>query len=336
MILLNKGRYAIITYSKNDIHGGGIVWSNDLFQLLKESINIELYCLDEYISHLSDKEGINDIKIDGVPIFNQYLSDKLKNFRKVIFNGAELAYSYKNSNAIIMTHGTYRGFFDSTNKLHSKTSRERVKKLSDFQMEVLNNPKNMIVSSSRFTTNELDKFKIHSDFEIYYGINKNIFHPKDICKEDVWLFSGRANAVGKNFKLIQELAELGYNFYVTGESNGVYQKNIEYIGWMNRESLCLIYNKVKGIIHPTSYEGGGYSIIEAIFCNTEVITTPVGYGLDLQDFSSNIIPKEKLGVSEIIEKMSNINKTNSDDLENFKRRFDIDLYRKKWLKVILT
>ena len=160
------------------------------------------------------------------------------------------------------------------------------------RLEGLKNCKH-IIAISEFTKQEaveklgIDKNRITV---IRCGVNRKIFHPIVITKPKIELTilhvgteSGRKEFMTLLYALKQitecikdvVLIRVGTPKYTKEIKKLNLDSNIAYVSEISDISLNKIYNGVDLLISPSSYEGFGLSIMEALSCGTPVICSDI-------------------------------------------------------------
>ena len=187
---------------------------------------------------------------------------------------------------IVTIHDTYHLAFQSNlnllQKSYAKFMTNKAIKLSD-----------AIITVSNFSKSEIIKYTktLKSINVIYNGINKNLFANKENSKENFILYVGNIkphkNLVraltafslikGKNlqFKIIgykETLATVDNQAIKLAQKLG---RRVEFIGYVNDNTLRKLYQQAKLFLFPSLYEGFGFPPLEAMACGTPVIVSNV-------------------------------------------------------------
>ena len=111
------------------------------------------------------------------------------------------------------------------------------------------------------------------DAEVIYNPIKDVSHDSKIAKSMPFLYVGRANDPRKRFSLIKEAfknyQEIHQRLIICGSENpnfGIYT------GILSDEDLNLAYNSCKFLLLPSSFEGLGLPMIEAMIAGSIPIT----------------------------------------------------------------
>jgi glycosyltransferase involved in cell wall biosynthesis len=107
------------------------------------------------------------------------------------------------------------------------------------------------------------------DAEVIYNPVKDITHDPRVGKSIPFLYVGRANDARKRFSLIKETfknhEEINQTLVICGSENpnfGIYT------GILSDEDLDLLYNSCKFLLLPSSFEGLGLPMIEAMLAGS--------------------------------------------------------------------
>lgn len=124
-------------------------------------------------------------------------------------------------------------------------------------------------------------FKVKKDIGAFYNKNihviynpiKDIYFDKNIKKNNIFLYVGRATDPVKRFNLVKESVSQVEN----GEKNlkicGTENPNFgNYLGVIKDNELNELYNSSKYVLLPSSAEGIGLPMIESMICGTIPIT----------------------------------------------------------------
>lgn len=160
----------------------------------------------------------------------------------------------------------------------------------------------------------LEKYNITRPYFIAVGAgysHKNLETALNAFSEIVNKFNSEFVIVGKDSNYILKLKELVKKLHI--------EKQVKFIGYVPDEDLPTLYNKSKAFVYPTLYEGFGLPILEAMACETVVLTAnnsslPEVYGDAALDFDAKdekeIVNKMKLVLtdSKLREKLIELSK----------------------------
>lgn len=133
------------------------------------------------------------------------------------------------------------------------------------------------------------------DAKVIYNPVKDITHNPRVGKSIPFLYVGRANDTRKRFSLIKETfknhEEINQTLVICGSENpnfGIYT------GILSDEDLDLLYNSCKFLLLPSSFEGLGLPMIEAMLAGSIPITcsdNPTAVELCPKEFICDPSPK---------------------------------------------
>ena len=115
---------------------------------------------------------------------------------------------------------------------------------------------------------DLDKF-LNKKIEVIYNPIKDVFHDKDIKKDNTFLYVGRANDPVKRINLVKEsllkIKDGTKKIKICGSENPGFGN---YLGVVSDQELNRLYNSSKYLYLPSKAEGIGLTMIEAMICGT--------------------------------------------------------------------
>ena len=130
-----------------------------------------------------------------------------------------------------------------------------------------------VVTTISFKVKEdLGKF-YHKNINVIYNPIKDIYLDKNVKKNNIFLYVGRASDPIKRFDLVKETLSL----IKDGEKNikicGIQNPNFgNYLGVLKDNELNKLYNSSKFVLLPSSAEGLGLPMIEGMICGSIPIT----------------------------------------------------------------
>ena len=130
-----------------------------------------------------------------------------------------------------------------------------------------------ITCISKTVKNQINEI-LGLDAKVIYNPVKDITHDPRVGKSISFLYVGRANDARKRFSLIKETfknhEEINQTLVICGSENpnfGIYT------GILSDEDLDLLYNSCKFLLLPSSFEGLGLPMIEAMLAGSIPITS---------------------------------------------------------------
>ena len=179
-----------------------------------------------------------------------------------------------------------------------------------------------ITCISKTVKNQINKV-LNLDAEVIYNPIKDITHDPRVGKSIPFLYVGRANDARKRFSLIKETfknhKEINQTLIICGSENpnfGIY------IGILSDEDLNLVYNSCKFLLLPSSFEGLGLPMIEAMLGGAIPITcsdNPTAIELCPSEFICDPNPKSFMAkLVEINKDYSRFQKISLEYAEKYK------------------
>lgn len=260
--------------------------------------------------------------------------------------------NYKSEEKFIYHSSYYRGLVGSRNMMEVTTVYDFIHNYysSFYKKTIHNNLKynaikrsKGVICISKNTYNDLQKFcptKAHQKAEvIYVGVSDDYYPIKEFSKnqltflknnhiEDAFLLfvGGRTNY--KNFNFVAsvlnenkdlKLVVVGGGAF-TEEEIKLFSKNalerVQFIGSANNDELNVLFNSAAALIYPSSYEGFGIPVVEAMRAGCPVI------GLD------NATIREVAENSAILLKSLNLNDFNNNKTNLFNTSYRTEIIEK--------
>ena len=133
--------------------------------------------------------------------------------------------------------------------------------------------------------NDLGKF-LNKKIEVIYNPIKDVFHDKDIKKDNTFLYVGRANDPVKRINLVKEsllkIKDGIKKIKICGSEDPGFGN---YLGIIADFELNKLYNSSKFVLLPSKAEGIGLPMIEGMICGAIPITC--SDNLTAKEFSSS-------------------------------------------------
>ena len=159
---------------------------------------------------------------------------------------------------------------------------------------------------------DLQKF-LNKKLFVIYNPRRDVYYDRDIKKNDMFLFVGRANDPVKRFELIREsLSKIkngNQNIKICGSEDpnfGSYQ------GYVSDQKLNELYNSSRYVLLPSIAEGIGLPMIEGMICGCIPITcsdNDTAKEFSPPDFICDPNPQS------IINKIENLNKNYTKNMK---------------------
>lgn len=161
--------------------------------------------------------------------------------------------------------------------IHPEWSHPKIVAVAHRRLELVKKEVDMIICVSKATRDDLlivAKIPKEKMVVIYEGVGEQ-FKPQD--QSDVLKFKEKMGlpdefvlAIGgvgerRNLKRVREATSNKYKLVVAGQD----------LPWIPYDQLPLFYSSAKVLLYPSSYEGFGLPILEAMACGTPVITSNV-------------------------------------------------------------
>ncbi|NBW16755.1 MAG: glycosyltransferase [Caulobacteraceae bacterium] len=173
-----------------------------------------------------------------------------------------------------------------------------------------------ITCISKTVKNQISEV-LNLDAEVIYNPIKDINYDPRVGKSIPFLYVGRANDIRKRFSLIKETFKgyeaINQTLVVCGSENpnfGIYT------GILADEDLDLLYNSCKFLLLPSSFEGLGLPMIEAMMAGSIPITcsdNPTAVELSPSEFICD--PNPKSFMAKLVEISKNYSKFQKISLE---------------------
>ena len=153
--------------------------------------------------------------------------------------------------------------------------------------------------------NDLGKF-LNKKIEVIYNPIKDVFHDKDIKKDNTFLYVGRANDPVKRINLVKEsllkIKDGIKKIKICGSEDPSFGN---YLGIIADSELNKLYNSSKFVLLPSKAEGIGLPMIEGMICGAIPITC--SDNLTAKEFSPSEFICEPNAQS-IVNKIEELNK----------------------------
>ncbi|MFH6963245.1 glycosyltransferase family 4 protein [Flavobacterium plurextorum] len=269
-----------IVFSLQKVGGISVYWYELYSRILRN--NYEISFIDRnnenLIAEKSDKLG-NEVIDSGIKylIFDRFVNLKLKSIKtKFIFHSSYFRItSNKYAKQVVTVHDfTHEKFHKGIRRiLHSYQKGKAIKKADAIIVISQNTKKDFLTYFP-----QIDKNKIHV---IYNGVSNNFFHLKSSLVSNDILFVGQRGSY-KNFDFaVKAVAQnKNFNLKIVGGKLAKIEKRLledflpgrwEIFNNINDEKLNELYNTSFALIYPSSYEGFGIPLVEAMKCGCPFI-----------------------------------------------------------------
>lgn len=201
---------------------------------------------------------------------------------------------------INISHGTFAAFADAAIKRASLEYMRTRFIYSLFERKAALNA-TAVVANSFFTQENLKKYYGIESTVIHNPIDSSVFKPllKEECREKLGLPAGKKIVLfvgrpsyAKGFDIFEGTAESCKDILficVTFPKSAAAVENILALDAVEPSRLNLFYNAADILLFPSRFEGFGFVPLEALACNTPVVSSRVGVFCDTQFVNSIIV-----------------------------------------------
>ncbi len=276
-------------------------------------------------------------KIIGKPLVISKYFETIKNNYDVVLCNGEYSFGVKHPRCINLFHGSYYGY---RNYLRKKLSFLQYVSLTvRSYIQIVGSRGKYVVAVSEFVKNILEKQGIKVNKVIDNCVDTQLFEPKsNVCKENKYLFVGSYKYYGKGFDILDKIVDRGINIdCVTDSYPG------PKLGWIknvDNNKMPEIYNRYKGLIFPSRFEGLGLVTLEAMACGLPVIMSNVGIGPSLKTKIPEFVVDgwDNEAVDEYVNRIAMI-ESNYSEFSQKAREYviahhSLENYRREWLSLI--
>jgi glycosyltransferase involved in cell wall biosynthesis len=118
-----------------------------------------------------------------------------------------------------------------------------------------------------------NNYKIISPTSIIYnGVDRSVFHPRNIDNDESILYVGDSERKGLS-RVLEFARQSDQTIRIVGEVSSSIA-NVECVGRVSQDKLAKLYSKASVTIHPAKFEAFGNVVLESLSCGTPVVTTP--------------------------------------------------------------
>lgn len=182
------------------------------------------------------------------------------------------------------------------------------------------------------------KDELNLNATVIYNPTKDITYDSNIGRSIPFVYIGRANDPRKRFSLIKQSFEINNESPQTLVVCGSENPNFGiYTGILNDEDLGLLYNSSKFLLLPSSFEGLGLPMIEAMLAGAIPITcndNPTARELSPKEFISDPNPRSFMAkIIEINKDYINFQKISLEYAKKYKLLMNKNTVAKKIIKI---
>lgn len=262
-----------IVFSLQKVGGISVYWYELYSRILRDNHEVSFVdrINENLIAEKSDKFN-NEVIDNGIKylIFDRFMNLKLKSIRtKFIFHSSYFRITTnKYAKQVVTVHDfTHEKFHKGIRKvLHSYQKGKAIRNADAIIVISENTKKDFLTYFS-----QIDKNKI---YVIYNGVSNNFYHLKSNLISNNFLFIGQRGSY-KNFDFtVKAVAQSkNYNLKIVGGKLNKNEKRLledflpgrwEIFNNINDEKLNELYNSSFALIYPSSYEGFGIPLVEAM------------------------------------------------------------------------
>jgi len=217
-----------------------------------------------------------NVSVFGMLPFSQLIKEGFKKLEhKISLENPELIYANdpRGFNEAVILKKKYPNAYMILNVLdipwHLSTT---IKQQTMFLVENFLNKADAITAISFKVKKDLSQF-VNKNIHVIYNPAQDVYYEKDIKKNNMFLYVGRANDPVKRIKLVHDsllkIKDGINNIKICGSENPGFGN---YLGVVSDKELNKLYNSTKYLFLPSKAEGIGLSMIEAMICGSIPIT----------------------------------------------------------------
>ena len=316
----------VTTYT--NAKGGVQIFTKDLSNLLQErGHDVHVFGIDS-LSRLPIK-GKEEETVGEA--FNNL--NKIENYDVVICNG-EFGYKVNHPRAINIFHGNYKGYAESVSRLVPKElTADRLRKA---KMQKKSAEGKYVITVSNFAIKGLEETGINVD-KVINNSTEIVSIPDFYGVGNHALSLSRGRYYEKGLDLLNLIAEKGIEIRLFSDSS-INSPNIDNRELLDQDRIKDEYQKASATLHLSRFEGGSLVTLEALSTGCPLITTPVGYGLDIAKKIPEFVVNLPFDIDEFMEKFQKIT-SNRDTfgkkgMDYFLENHHPEKFRKEWISVV--
>ena len=217
-----------------------------------------------------------NVSVFGMLPFSQLIKEGFKKLEhKISIENPELIYANdpRGFNEAMLLKKKYPNAYMILNMLdipwHLSST---IKQQTMFLVDNFLNKADAITTISFKVKEDLSQF-VNKNIHVIYNPTQDVHYEKDIKKNNMFLYVGRANDPVKRIKLVHEsllkIKDGINNIKICGSENPGFGN---YLGVVSDQELNKLYNSTKYLFLTSKAEGIGLSMIEAMICGSIPIT----------------------------------------------------------------